>query len=85
MYGYNAEPPIAIPIYTVLPYCVISLIHCNSLVQMWLCVKYRACVLFALSLREDSDQSRQNGSVMDIVNCHVVAKDRGLTPELKII
>ena len=23
MYGYNAEPPIAIPIYTVLPYCVI--------------------------------------------------------------
>ena len=22
MYGYNAEPPIAIPIYTVLPYCV---------------------------------------------------------------
>ena len=24
MYGYNAEPPIAIPIYTVLPYCVIS-------------------------------------------------------------
>ena len=52
---------------------------------MWLCVKYRACVLFALSLREDSDQSRQNGSVMDIVNCHVVAKDRGLTPELKQI
>ena len=25
MYGYNAEPPIAIPIYTVLPYCVILL------------------------------------------------------------
>ena len=25
MYGYNAEPPIAIPIYTVLPYCVIPL------------------------------------------------------------
>ena len=24
MYGYNAEPPIAIPIYTVLPYCVID-------------------------------------------------------------
>ena len=24
MYGYNAEQPIAIPIYTVLPYCVIS-------------------------------------------------------------
>ena len=24
MYGYNAEPPIAIPIYTVLPYCVIQ-------------------------------------------------------------
>ena len=24
MYGYNAEPPIAIPIYTVLPYCVIG-------------------------------------------------------------
>ena len=23
MYGYNAEQPIAIPIYTVLPYCVI--------------------------------------------------------------
>ena len=23
MYAYNAEPPIAIPIYTVLPYCVI--------------------------------------------------------------
>ena len=22
MYGYNAEPPIAFPIYTVLPYCV---------------------------------------------------------------
>ena len=33
MYGYNAEPPIAIPIYTVLPYCVISTVtivisHC---------------------------------------------------------
>ena len=26
MYGYNAEPPIAIPIYTVLPYCVIRLL-----------------------------------------------------------
>ena len=24
MYGYNAEPPIAIPMYTVLPYCVIT-------------------------------------------------------------
>ena len=24
MYGYNAKPPIAIPIYTVLPYCVIN-------------------------------------------------------------
>ena len=24
MYGYNAEPPIAIPIYTVLPYCVMQ-------------------------------------------------------------
>ena len=24
MYGYNTEPPIAIPIYTVLPYCVIQ-------------------------------------------------------------
>ena len=23
IYGYNAGPPIAIPIYTVLPYCVI--------------------------------------------------------------
>ena len=23
MYGYNARPPMAIPIYTVLPYCVI--------------------------------------------------------------
>ena len=23
MYGYNDEPPMAIPIYTVLPYCVI--------------------------------------------------------------
>ena len=28
MYGYNAEQPIAIPIYTVLPYCVI--ICCKS-------------------------------------------------------
>ena len=25
MYGYNAGPPMAIPIYTVLPYCVIKL------------------------------------------------------------
>ena len=25
MYGYNAEQPIAIPIYTVLPYCVITM------------------------------------------------------------
>ena len=24
MYGYNAGPPMAIPIYTVLPYCVIQ-------------------------------------------------------------
>ena len=24
MYGYNAGPPTAIPIYTVLPYCVIT-------------------------------------------------------------
>ena len=33
MYGYNAEPPIAIPIYTVLPYCVIPYLtigcYCN--------------------------------------------------------
>ena len=28
MYGYNAEQPIAIPIYTVLPYCVIT--RCKS-------------------------------------------------------
>ena len=27
MYGYNAEPPIAIPIYTVLPYCVIYTLY----------------------------------------------------------
>ena len=26
MYGYNAEQPIAIPIYTVLPYCVIIIV-----------------------------------------------------------
>ena len=25
MYGYNAGPPMAIPIYTVLPYCVIPI------------------------------------------------------------
>ena len=25
MYGYNAGPPMAIPIYTVLPYCVIHI------------------------------------------------------------
>ena len=25
MYGYNAGPPMAIPIYTVLPYCVIDI------------------------------------------------------------
>ena len=30
MYGYNAGPPIAIPIYTVLPYCVI-LVKCSAL------------------------------------------------------
>ena len=27
MYSYNAEPPIAIPIYTVLPYCVIGILQ----------------------------------------------------------
>ena len=26
MYGYNAGPPMAIPIYTVLPYCVIHVV-----------------------------------------------------------
>ena len=31
MYGYNAEPPIAIPIYTVLLYCVIIIIIYYSL------------------------------------------------------
>ena len=32
MYGYNAEHPIAIPIYTVLLYCVIDVVHgyCNK-------------------------------------------------------
>ena len=38
MYGYNAEQPIAIPIYTVLPYCVISNVHvllaCQKLVLL---------------------------------------------------
>ena len=28
MYGYNAGPPMAIPIYTVLPYCVIEECTC---------------------------------------------------------
>ena len=36
MYGYNAEPPIAIPIYTVLPYCVIK---CTSLEENWFTCK----------------------------------------------
>ena len=27
MYGYNAGQPMAIPIYTVLPYCVINIIE----------------------------------------------------------
>ena len=37
MYGYNAEPPIAIPIYTVLPYCVIhsTTVLCDIAIQ-WL-------------------------------------------------
>ena len=41
MYGYNAGPPMAIPIYTVLPYCVIntndislqSTIHINIITE----------------------------------------------------
>ena len=40
MYGYNAEPPIAIPIYTVLPYCVIPFLNCI----------YLSLVLFLLLL-----------------------------------
>ena len=30
MYGYNAGQPMAIPIYTVLPYCVITLVARKS-------------------------------------------------------
>ena len=40
MYGYNAEPPIAVPIYTVLPYCVM---YVGQLVA------------WALSDKEDAD------------------------------
>ena len=36
MYGYNAEPPIAIPIYTVLPYCVIYIYAIPKLYTMLL-------------------------------------------------
>ena len=36
MYGYNAGPPMAIPIYTVLPYCVIQSLY--SLSRMHLLV-----------------------------------------------
>ena len=37
MYGYNAEPPIAkfaIPIYTVLPYCVMQVIATKSILEL---------------------------------------------------
>ena len=37
MYGYNAGPPMAIPIYTVLPYCVIELhVHYTTLAHMYM-------------------------------------------------
>ena len=36
IYGYNAEPPIAIPIYTVLPYCVIYVLVISPLGVMLL-------------------------------------------------
>ena len=37
MYGYNAGPPMVIPIYTVLPYCVIyPCIHNAPFVMYWL-------------------------------------------------
>ena len=45
MYGYNAGPPMAIPIYTVLPYCVIH-IHVN--VYCLGCVFF--CTRFAIAL-----------------------------------
>ena len=40
MYGYNAGPPMAIPIYTVLPYCVIVVVDIGtSYVEYLLMVK----------------------------------------------
>ena len=58
MYGYNAGPPMAIPIHTVLPYCVIPLlpiirihfqtnqayIQCNSVV----CILYSSNIKCAI-------------------------------------
>ena len=41
MYGYNAGPPMAIPIYTVLPYCVIRLLEPLQYLQRTHCVRHR--------------------------------------------
>ena len=51
VYGYNAEPPIAIPIYTVLPYCVIK---CTSLEENWFTCKISGSLVLWL-VRFDMD------------------------------
>ena len=46
MYGYNAGPPMAIPIYTVLPYCVMEYpMACTNIAQIYNEVK--ACFLLS--------------------------------------
>ena len=43
MYGYNAGQPMAIPIYTVLPYCVIQAYY-TGLLYMHICICTLLCI-----------------------------------------
>ena len=52
MYGYNAEPPIAIPIYTVLPYCVIQVASLLDLLG-------QLCLIFESHLQAECNPPQQ--------------------------
>ena len=71
MYGYNAGP-MAIPIYTVLPYCVILVcgtcayiqVHVHMCACLLACVCVCVCVCRQVSVEELSREAKRLAAVM---------------------
>ena len=71
MYGYNAGPPMAIPIYTVLPYCVVysqehierepvipHSVNVNSKIQTWRTVGLHMFSVFHIWNKSDITETQ---------------------------